>query len=225
MTTDAARRAILARVREAIGAEHDDSARRAAVRERLAQHAPGPVPARARQEAEPLIALFRDMLEAVEATTARVGVAGVAGEIGRYLAELQLPRSLRCGADPVIAAIDWSAAPSTELKSGPADKSDAVSLTHAFAAAAETGTLFLASGPDNPVTLSFLPETNIVLVRAGDILGSYEAALARLRDLFPDGAMPRTLNLVSGPSRTADIEQTIVTGAHGPRRLHVVIIH
>jgi L-lactate dehydrogenase complex protein LldG len=224
MSTDAARAAILARVRAAVGVAATDDARIAAVRHRLAAHAAGIVPARAQQQPERLIALFRDMLHSVEATTVRVAFDAIAPEIARYLAAQQLPLSLRCGSDPLIAAIDWTAIPGLALKAGPAHKDDAVSLTHAFAAAAETGTLFLASGPGNPVTLSFLPETNIVLVRTADILGSYEAALGRLRALYPDGAMPRTLNLVSGPSRTADIEQTIVTGAHGPRRLHVVIV-
>ena len=96
-------------------------------------------------------------------------------------------------------------------------------LSHAIAGAAETGTLFLISGPDNPSTLNFLPETHAVVVLAGDIVGSYEEGWTKLRALSGNGTMPRTVNLVSGPSRTADIEQTIVMGAHGPRNLIVVI--
>ena len=46
----------------------------------------------------------------------------------------------------------------------------------------------------------------------------------RLRAIYGEGSLPRTVNLISGPSRTADIEQTIVRGAHGPKRLHVVIL-
>lgn len=91
-------------------------------------------------------------------------------------------------------------------------------------AAAETGTLFLVSGADNPTTLNFLPETHIVLICAGDVAGSYEEAFDRLRAIYGESTLPRTVNLISGPSRTADIEQTIVRGAHGPKRLHVVIL-
>ena len=97
-------------------------------------------------------------------------------------------------------------------------------LSRAVAAAAETGTLVLVSGADNPTTLAFLPETHFILIRAGDVVGSYEEAFDRLRAIYGEGALPRTVNLISGPSRTADIEQTIVRGAHGPKRLHVVIL-
>jgi L-lactate dehydrogenase complex protein LldG len=90
------------------------------------------------------------------------------------------------------------------------------------AGVAETGTLVLASGPDNPVTLTFVPDTHVVVVEAQTIVGSYEEAVMRLlREL---GQLPRTLNLVSAPSRTGDIGGKIVMGAHGPRRLAVVLV-
>jgi L-lactate dehydrogenase complex protein LldG len=81
----------------------------------------------------------------------------------------------------------------------------------------------LLSGPDNPTSLNFLPEAHSVLIAASDIVASYEEAFDRIRALS-GGVMPRSVNLISGPSRTADIEQTIVRGAHGPRRLLVVIL-
>ena len=84
--------------------------------------------------------------------------------------------------------------------------------------------MFLVSGPENPTTLNFLPEAHTVLIEASDIVGSYEEAWDRLRAIYGKGALPRTVNLISGPSRTADIEQTIVRGAHGPRRLLVLIL-
>ena len=93
---------------------------------------------------------------------------------------------------------------------------------------AETGTLMMTSGPDHPSTLNFLPETHIVVLPAERIGGAYEEGWAHLRaEGGPDADasfMPRTVNLVTGPSRTADIEQTIALGAHGPRRLHIVIV-
>jgi L-lactate dehydrogenase complex protein LldG len=79
----------------------------------------------------------------------------------------------------------------------------------------------LRSGPDAPTTLNFLPDTNIVLIAAGRIVGAYEEAWALLRSA---GAMPRTVNFITGPSRSADIEQTLQLGAHGPRRLHILLV-
>ena len=89
---------------------------------------------------------------------------------------------------------------------------------------AESGTLMMVSGPDNPTTLNFLPDTHIVVVDADDIAGDYETLWTRLRSAFGEGVMPRTVNLITGPSRSADIEQTLILGAHGPRRLHVVVV-
>lgn len=82
----------------------------------------------------------------------------------------------------------------------------------------------LTSGPDNPTTVNFLPEVHVVAVAAGDIAGDYETVLGRLRETYGKGEMPRTVNLITGPSRSADIEQTLLLGAHGPRRLHVMIV-
>jgi L-lactate dehydrogenase complex protein LldG len=99
-----------------------------------------------------------------------------------------------------------------------------VSLSHAFGGVAETGTLVMASGAANPVTLNYMPETHIVVLNANDIVGPYEAAFDRVRAALGPGTMPRTLNLISGPSRTGDIGGRLVMGAHGPRRLCVVIV-
>ncbi|MGC2780786.1 MAG: LUD domain-containing protein, partial [Bradyrhizobium sp.] len=79
-------------------------------------------------------------------------------------------------------------------------------------------------GPDNPTTLNFLPDNHIVVLDAATLAGDYESVLARLRDVFGTGRMPRTINMITGPSRSADIEQTLILGAHGPRRLHVIVV-
>jgi len=97
-------------------------------------------------------------------------------------------------------------------------------LSKAFGAVAETGTLVLTSGADNPTTLNFLPENHIVVLDARDIAGDFEAVLRRLRAKFGPGVLPRVVNFITGPSRSADIEQTLILGAHGPRRLHVIVI-
>jgi L-lactate dehydrogenase complex protein LldG len=100
--------------------------------------------------------------------------------------------------------------------------SDAVCLTQGFAGIAETGTLMLPSGPARPTSNNLLPDIAMVLIEASRIVASYEDAFDLLRTEL--GAMPRNVMLVTGPSRSADIEQTLELGAHGPRRLHVLII-
>jgi len=82
----------------------------------------------------------------------------------------------------------------------------------------------MVSGGDNPTSLNFLPETHIAVIEAGKIEASYEDCWAHIRQIYGKGEMPRTVNLISGPSRTADIEQTIEMGAHGPRRQLVIIV-
>ena len=99
-------------------------------------------------------------------------------------------------------------------------------MTGAFAGIAETGTLMLRSGPESPSTLNFLPDTHMVVLRASQIRKSYEDGWDEIRrqmDSRPD-SLPRTVNFITGPSRTGDIEQKILMGAHGPRRLHIVLI-
>ncbi len=212
-------------IRSALGVSASDPERLELVRKHLDDHARNLIPERALRSHHELVDLFIQTLESVEATVAHLPeLADVASEIARYQIVNDIPHELKCGSDTLIGEIDWSEQSDLKILSGPATGEDVLSLTHAFAGASETGTLFVASGPQNPVTLSFLPETNIVLIRAQDIVGSYEDAWLKL----PWGArgpqMPRTVNLISGPSRTADIEQTLITGAHGPRRLHVIVV-
>jgi L-lactate dehydrogenase complex protein LldG len=222
---DEARAIGLARIRAALGVTQEDGNRRAAVAERLERHPRGTIPARARKSPEDCVALLTDMLTKQSADVSRVATREDAvGAIASYLGSQGLPPRLRMGADPVLAALPWRDAWDIERCFGRAEPTDKASLSRALVAAAETGTLFLVSGADNPTTLNFLPEAHTVLVAAKDIVGSYEEAWDRLRAVYGPGTLPRTVNMISGPSRTADIEQTIVRGAHGPRRLHVLIL-
>ena len=97
-------------------------------------------------------------------------------------------------------------------------------MSHAFGAIAETGTLVLTSGSDNPTTLNFLPDNHLVVVDVNDVVGDFETIVGRLRRHFGERQLPRLVNLITGPSRSADIEQTLILGAHGPRRLHVILV-
>ena len=109
-----------------------------------------------------------------------------------------------------------------EIRRGRAVDADQVGLTTAFAGIAETGTLMLLSAPDTPTTVAFLPETSIVVLRADRVLRAYEDGLRLLCE--EKGALPRSVNLITGPSRSGDIEQTIQLGAHGPKRLLVLLV-
>jgi L-lactate dehydrogenase complex protein LldG len=127
------------------------------------------------------------------------------------------------GSDARLAAMPWRET-ALDLSSGRSRGLDLSGISHAEAGIAETGTLALVSGPENPTTLNFLPDNHIVVLRAADIAGDLEAIWTKLRKRYGKGAMPRTVNFITGPSRSGDIEQTILLGAHGPRALHIVIV-
>ena len=218
-----ARATVLASIRGALGVATLDRARKAAVARRLERHPRGTIPAQAVQSPAACVARLAEMLTRQGAEVVRVATPEDAVHaIASYLSANNLPR-LRMGGDLRLGALPWREAWDMSRVFGRADPSDKACLSGALVAAAETGTLFLASGAENPTTLNFLPEIHMVLVRTSDIVGSYEEAWDRLRAVYGQGALPRTVNLISGPSRTADIEQTIVRGAHGPRRLYVLI--
>lgn len=225
MNARSARDSVLGAIRAALGVEGSEDSRRAAVRKRLSEHPENLVPERARQDSAALLSLFTRTLEGQNATVARVNNAAEVPEaLAAYLRDNNLPAEFRSGADEFLAKLPWERAPSLTRRHGRAEEGDTAALSRASGAAAETGTLFLASGPDNPTTLNFLPENHVVVIRKDDILGSYEQVWNRLREIHGPGALPRTVNLISGPSRTADIEQIIVMGAHGPKRLHVIVV-
>jgi L-lactate dehydrogenase complex protein LldG len=221
--TDAARERLFGKIRKATAGGSGEAARRTEVEAHLAGHARGVVPARAMVSGGEAIVPFVARLKAASISVAEAAhLSDVPRLAAEFLRANNLPARLRMGNDPDLSALDWAAAAPLEVLTGRAQPRDEVSLAKAFAGIAETGTLVLTSGPANPTTLNFLPETEIVVVRAADVVGGYEDAWDKLRATF-GAAMPRTVNWVSGPSRTADIEQTIVMGAHGPRRLHVIL--
>lgn len=226
--TSAARSSVLAKVRKSLGASPNGSAngdREKQVTDRLAARSAGIIPTRGAGDVETRTKLLRTMMEKADTTVDEVdSVDQIPGAIANYLKDRNLPAQLRMGDDPMLGQADWSSQPLLEINKGRADPKDPVSVSAAVAAVAESGTLILHAGSDNPTTLNFLPETHIVVVRAGDIEGDYEAVWARLRETFGESVMPRVVNMISGPSRTGDIEQTILLGAHGPKQLHLIIV-
>jgi len=216
-----AREQILGTIRRARGGSVDAETR-AELERRLSAHARGTIPGRVNRNHAALVDLFAENVKALSGTVDRVASAeAVPGAIADYLARENLPATVRAAPSPAIEGLPWDTRPALTVSYGRSFGQDEVSVTPAFAAVAETGTLMLRSGPDHPTTLNFLPDTHIVVLRASQVVGPYEDAWAALRAAGP---MPRAVNFVSGPSRTADIEQTIQLGAHGPRRLHIVLI-
>jgi L-lactate dehydrogenase complex protein LldG len=141
--------------------------------------------------------------------------------VSEYLRANNLPAKVVMSPSSKVTSLPWESGPPTERRTGVARADDEVSITPVACAVAETGTMVTLSGPETPTTLNFVPENHIVIMRTGDIVGSYEDAWDRVREA---GDMPRTVNWLSGPSRSADIGQTMYMGAHGPRRQHVILI-
>lgn len=185
------------------------------------------VPAGAQVAGEDAIALFTQKAEGVQTTIQRVDtMADVAAAVSDYLTARNLPQAIRRSADPLLNEAGWDTQPLLDVTTGPSDGSDKVGLSVAQSAVAETGTLLLSSGPDNPTTLNFLPDHHLVVLPADRIVGPLEEALrASVTNANEKGdALPRILNLITGPSRSGDVEQQIVLGAHGPRAVHVFLV-
>jgi L-lactate dehydrogenase complex protein LldG len=227
----AARDQILGGIRRSLqrGALAGDAA--APLEQRVANPPRGPIPARTHGlDRKSLVDLFERQANEVVASVTRVArIDDVPDAVAGFLAQHNLPADLAMAPDPLLDRIPWSKRPLLRIRKGRSDGRDPVGLSAAFTGIAETATLMLASGPESPSTLNFLPDTHVVVLPAGRVVGAMEDAWAKLRAASPAAklsgeAMPRTVNFITGPSRTGDIEQKILMGAHGPRRLHIVIV-
>lgn len=190
-------------------------AERAAVGAHIGAH---PGSARPRMEWDP-VERFRERALGLASTVDEVGALdAVPAAVARYLKIHALPHAAVCWAG--LAALDWHAA-GISVAVREARESDLVGITGAYCAIAETGTLMTVSGPETPSTASLLPETHVAVVSRSRIVRGMEEAWQLARSEL--GKLPRAVNFISGPSRTADIEQTVTVGAHGPYRVHVIL--
>lgn len=216
---------ILGGIRDSLGRGPLDGAAAAALEQRLAAPKANLVPKRAQLPPADQVELFLSQARELDVTVSRVtDLAGVPGAIADFLAEHNLPTDIRMSPDPALDEIPWAERPMLTIERGAAEISDHVGVTPAFCAIAETGTLVAVSDPETPATINFVPDNHVVVLKADQVVGSMEDSWARLRDTFGAGKLPRTVNLISGPSRTADIQLTLIKGAHGPRRLHIVLV-
>ena len=212
-----ARENILQRIRAANGRTGAlTPAERETALARLRAHPRGPLPNMGWQ----LLPRFRERCVAMMSSVAEVAsVTDVPQAVAKYLTENKLPLSGACW--PEFANLDWAGA-GLQIEARPANGDDKVGITGTYCAVAENGTLMLLSGQDSHATTSLLPDNHIAVVPASRIVRAMEDGWDLLRR--EHDSLPRQVNFVSGPSRTADIEMTLVMGAHGPFRVHVVIV-
>lgn len=181
-----------------------------------------PTPASLTSSGADAVLRFRTAAEAKGVTVVDVdNPANLPLAIARTLSAANIPADAIRLNDPALSALPWSNANLTTTRGG-GEPHDRLTLSSAVAAVAETGSLLLASGPDNPASLAFLPETHLVTVQRSAIVGTFEDAFALLRTRYA-ASLPRAVNIISGASRTGDIGGRIVQGAHGPRQLFVFI--
>lgn len=193
--------------------------RQSATGDDVAWQGGGATPAIALSDGADRLDRFIAQATAADATVSRIdNMAALPAALADELRGRNLPAAVRHGADPAFASLDWG---TVETSQGVGRIDEPATLSRAHYAMAETGTLVLASGPDNPVTLTFLGETHFVVLKASDIKAGFEGVFAAVRQ---DGLAPRTLNMVTGPSRSADIGQVLQLGAHGPIALHIFVV-
>jgi len=176
------------------------------------------------------VEMFRERLEAVGGHCVIVeGEVEAARALNRILAELQATLSVRRIALSDAPLLDRLTrgleVEFDELKVAPsaAELFDYdVGLTTAQTAIAETGTLLLESDREHHRLVSLLPPVHIAIINARDICLTISDALKQVR-LRETSDISRTVTLITGPSRTADIELTLAIGVHGPKELYVIV--
>jgi L-lactate dehydrogenase complex protein LldG len=220
----AARDAVLARTRRALGTTSDRAKARAEAESYIDAHRQGPRPAMPADLLTRFMQRASDMQSTVERLSDRTHLpAAVARHLAalaaRADADIPIGRAGVCW--PEFADLDWPAA-GLAIEARPTTGQDRLGITGTFCAIAETGTLVVLTGQCAPTATTLLPDTHIAVVRADRIVSGMEEAFALVRS--ERGRLPRAVNLISGPSRTGDIEQTIVLGAHGPYQVHIVVL-
>ncbi len=218
------RDAVLGRVRKALGKTGSRADAVAQADAYIAAHGQGPRPAMPVDLVQRFLVRATDMASTVE----RLDQSGaIPAAVARYLDALVLPPELAAQKShtgvcwPAFADLDWKGA-GLQIEARPTVGDDRLGITGCFCAIAETGTLVFLTGADTPTATTLLPDTHVAVVPADRVVSGMEEAFALIRK--ERGTLPRAVNMISGPSRTGDIEQTIVLGAHGPYRVHILLL-
>jgi L-lactate dehydrogenase complex protein LldG len=218
------RDAVLGRVRKALGKTGSRTDAIARADAYIAAQGQGPRPAMPFDLVQRFLERATDMASTVE----RLDQPGaIPAAVARYLDALVLPPELAAQKShtgvcwPAFADLDWKGA-GLQIEARPTVGDDRLGITGCFCAIAETGTLVFLTGADTPTATTLLPDTHVAVVPADRVVSGMEEAFALIRK--ERGTLPRAVNMISGPSRTGDIEQTIVLGAHGPYRVHILLL-
>jgi L-lactate dehydrogenase complex protein LldG len=221
-----ARENILGKVRRALGKTQTDERTLADAQAYIDAHAQGPRPTLPAD----LVGRFVQRATDMESTVERIaGRSEIPRGVSRYLDTIDASAVAPGVRDqhrtgvcwPEFGDLDWAGA-NLDIQARPTVGDDVLGITGVFCAIAETGTLVVLSTADTPTATTLLPETHIAVVPVNRIVAGMEEAFALIRK--ERGMLPRAVNLISGPSRTGDIEQTIVLGAHGPYRVHILVL-
>ncbi len=219
-----AREEILGKLRSRLGHSDAPNGQNPAFKH-IQEHHKNLIPKRGNLNKAQRVDLFVQEATRVNATVARVAsLDEVPDQVSAYLREHQLPARIKIAPHEHLKSLNWQEKTSLMVDEGRGVGDDGVSVSVAYGGVAETGTLVMSSGPQSPTSLNFLPLDHIVVLQAEDIAGDYETVWERIRNKAGPGKLPRTVNWITGPSRTADIEQTLLLGAHGPQRLHILIV-
>lgn len=213
---------ILGRIRTGVNAAERTAEQNVMLKARLSSPSRGVIPSRVDVSQSELVDLFQSIAEAQACTIVRVGSEQEAvAEVSEFLRSNNLSAKIVMSPSEKVSDLPWQDGPSLDRREGVAIASDETSVTPVACAVAETGTMVAVSGPETPTTLNFVPDNHVVIVRESDLVKSYEDSWDVIRK---QGTIPRAVNWLSGPSRSADIGQTMYMGAHGPRRQHVIFI-
>ncbi|KDE40725.1 putative L-lactate dehydrogenase, hypothetical protein subunit YkgG [Nitrincola lacisaponensis] len=214
---------ILGRIGRGLGRIEPTAAERERVAARLAAKARNAIPARAQLPEAERQALFIEMAREAAAEVIELSsLQQVPSAVANWLQQTGIDE-LVVASDNPLPELCKQLPETLRVRQGVAQAGDLASLTLSFLGIAETGTLMLYSRPESPTTLNFLPDNHLVILQRSDIVGVYEEAWSQLRARYPD-SLPRTVNMITGPSRSADIEQKLQMGAHGPRRLVIFLV-
>lgn len=220
------REEILSNIRRGLKRTTASDAQRQAVKNRLSAKADNLIPARAQLPHAEQVQLFIEMATEAAAEIIELdSISEVPSACANWLQEQGIHELVTSSAVKVNA-LDWSPLAGKDIQRSErvARAGDFASLTDSFAGIAETGTLMLHSSPQSPTTLNFLPDNHLVILSRSAIVGAYEEAWKKIRASF-GATLPRTVNMITGPSRSADIEQRLQMGAHGPKTLVILLIN
>lgn len=162
-------------------------------------------------------------VQASGASVTRVRARGeVPAAVSTFLGENNLHDSIVVSDEAVLQGLHWPENVSVDCRA--ANESDKTSVTGAVFAVAESGSVVISSGRTAPNSMAFLPDNHISVVMTSQLVSNLDDVLKNFGGDKESESMPRALSFVTGPSKTADVEQTLQHGAHGPKRKHIILV-